>query len=146
MKSILLLLCLPALSFGQNAETILRERLNEFNQVFLVGNADEISSFIASDYTHTNGHSKAISREAWFNYLRGRQRDIESGKIRVDDYEMTEVEIQMLDQTAIVTGKVSFTVTSDGERSNKSFRVTHVWVIEDEGWKRRAFHDTPINR
>ena len=57
---------------------------------------------------------------------------------------MDEVDVQFYGDMAIVTGRVSASTRINDEVRNSAYRVSHVWVLEGEDWKRAGFHDGRI--
>ncbi len=127
-----------------NEKEVLLARINEFNMAFKACDIELLKSMISNNYQHTNGTSKSISKDAWFEYLNKRKLKIESGELIVSSYEMNEVEMQVYDNMAIVTGKISVSSIRSGEEQENVYRITNVWIKEDGIWKRAGFHDGEI--
>lgn len=150
--SLLVCLLLP-LIFGactkrQPSKEVLRQELattvGQFNEAFKNGEKALIESFIATEYLHSNGTSKAIDRTTWLNYITKRAQQIKSGEVTIQHYEMTEQDILINNNFGIVTGKVKVEgINKEGEFSNQ-YRVTNIWVKEAGRWKRTGFHDGKI--
>ena len=121
-------------------EASLIKAIETFNRAFKEGDVGKLSQMITDDYQHTNGNSKAIDKEAWLNYLKPRQADIQSGKIIVDSYEMLDTKITQYGNMAIVTAKI---ITSNNSKES-AYRVTNIWIVEGGEWKRAGFHDGKI--
>ena len=124
----------------QKDEASLVKAIEIFNQAFKEGDVNKLSQMITENYQHTNGNSKAIDKEAWLNYLKQRQADIQSGKIIVDSYEMQDTKITQYGNMAVVTAKI---ITSNNSKES-AYRVTNIWVVEGGEWKRAGFHDGKI--
>lgn len=122
-------------------EGLLMEAVNKFNKAFAEGDVAIISSMITEEYLHTNGISKSIGKESWLNYFRKRKQDIDAGKLKVNHYEMDEVEVAIYGESAIVTAKVLVSMEKEGVVTDNEYRVTHLWVKENGIWKRAGFHD-----
>ena len=84
----------------------LLEVIAQFNSAFQNGDVATLESMITEDYSHTNGNAKVIGKKAWLKYLKKRSKNIQAGKIKVLDYAMDELTVQMLENTAIVTAKI----------------------------------------
>ena len=124
---------------------LLTETVKTFNTAFNEGNIEVLIPMITKNYVHTNGSSKSIEKEDWLGYLAKRKKQIESGELVIKNYKMDEIEVEMYDDMAIVTGKISFLSISGGMEKQNAYRVTNVWVLEDGRWKRAGFHDTRID-
>ncbi len=126
------------------SQETLKESIHRFNKAFEEGDVTVLETMITSNYVHTNGHSKAIRKQDWLNYLTKRQEDIDAGKLNIISYEMDEVEIEMYGHTAIVTGKIKVSSRNKHQLQENEYRVTNIWVYESDQWKRAGFHDGKI--
>ncbi len=144
---ILLVLCTYGVAQGQQVvpSEALPQALDQFNEAFAEGDPEVLGMFITEDYVHTNGTSKAIGRAAWLGYLARRYDDLQAGRLEILSYEMDEVEIVDLGETAIVTGRVRVSSRTEAGVQNNTYRVTHLWVKDAGRWKRAGFHDGKIN-
>lgn len=115
-----------------------------FNIAFQQGDLHVLDSLTTDNYTHTNGSDRAFSKERWFNYLESRRKDLTSGQLKIDKYQLLEKEIQLYEKSAIVTGLIITSGFSNGTVFNSQIRVSNLWVKEKETWKRAAFHDTKL--
>lgn len=118
--------------------------IKKFNKAFAEGNLAVLDSLTTDNYLHTNGNAKVITKDKWFNYLKKRNKQLESGVLKVLEYNFTEQKIELHGTTAIVTGKVTV-VTQDSLGSKKNqYRITNIWAYEKSQWKRAGFHDGKI--
>lgn len=122
----------------------LEKAINTFNQAFSNGNVPKLITMISDEYRHTNGSAKAIDARSWLNYLHKRSADIRSKELIVNSYEMDQIDIVMYGTSAIVTGRVKTSSTYQENTRESEFRVTHLWIFENERWKRAGFHDGKI--
>ncbi len=129
---------------SQEEKETLIKRIEEFNAAFIDGNVDKLESMITDNYLHTNSSSKVIRKDDWLAYLVKRKNEIESGKLIVKDYKMDETEIEIYDNMAIVTGKISFSTSKLDEQKEHEIRITNIWIKDKDIWKRAGFHDTRI--
>ncbi|GAA4276176.1 nuclear transport factor 2 family protein [Aquimarina mytili] len=125
-------------------ENTLWKKIQEFNLAFKQGNVEILSAMITENYMHTNSTSKPIDKNTWISYLSKRKKEIESGNLVVHSYEMKEREMQLYDDMAIVSAKISTSSTSNGNRTQNEYRVTNIWIKEENTWKRAGFHDGKI--
>ena len=126
-------------------EKTLLKSVEEFNLAFKECDIEKLKTLITENYLHTNGTSKSIKRNAWLGYLEKRKLEINNGNLVVNTYDMKEVEIELYDDAAIVTGKIVTSSTKSGEYQENEFRITNIWVKEEGNWKRAGFHDGKIN-
>ncbi|MEM7486751.1 MAG: nuclear transport factor 2 family protein [Bacteroidota bacterium] len=129
---------------AQPKEEELLEAIEMFNTAFANSELSTLDAMVTENYVHTNGNAKAIDRPSWFKYLKSRNQEIESGTLKVEGYNMSELHVELHDTMAIATAKVSTSMIKNGEALKNEYRVTNVWVYEDTIWKRAAFHDTKI--
>ncbi len=130
-------------NFSEEKEKLI-ERFEEFNIAFRDGEIDKLEAMITNNYLHTNSNSKSIRKSNWLAYLAKRKEELTSGKLVVNNYEMNETEVEIYDDMAIVTAKISFSTIKSDEKKENEFRTTNVWVKEEGIWKRAGFHDTRI--
>ena len=126
-------------------ETILLKRVEEFNLAFKECDIEQLETLITENYLHTNGNSRSIKRNTWLGYLEKRKLEINNGNLVVNTYDMKEVEIEIYDEMAIVTGRIITSNTKSGENQENEYRITNIWVKEERNWKRAGFHDGKIN-
>lgn len=125
-------------------EEKLKERIEELNLAFKECDIQQLKSLITKNYLHTNGNSRVIRREKWIAYLEKRNLEINSGNLVVNTYDMKEVDIEIYDDMAIVTGKIATSFIKSGEHQEIEHRITNIWVKEEGKWKRAGFHDGRI--
>ncbi|WP_062058273.1 nuclear transport factor 2 family protein [Aquimarina longa] len=126
------------------SETTLLNTISVFNKAFKEGDVTKLESMITDNYIHTNGSSKSIGKTMWLAYLKKRKKTIRNGDLVVNAYEMKEMQSELYDNFAIITAKIMTTITKGGTVEENQYRVSHVWVKENNVWKRAAFHDTNI--
>lgn len=122
----------------------LSRTLEKFNTAFANGNLTVLDSLTTENYLHTNGNAQVITKDQWFNYLRKRNKRLESGALSILEYDFTEQKIEFYGTTSIITGKVKVISKDSLGTKESQYRVTHIWVYEDGLWKRAGFHDGKI--
>ncbi|WP_424962513.1 nuclear transport factor 2 family protein [Ekhidna sp.] len=145
----LLAICLILLATSCTTQNVPSEKglvaaINEFNQVYESGAADKLASMITDNYVHTNAAWKSFGKETWLGYMKKRSNQINNGTLVIESYEMDELWIEMHDDAAIVTARISSSGIEDGVRFDKKFRVSNLWIYDGSRWLRAAFHDTII--
>ncbi len=136
--------CISQFINSQELSQDLQQAVNEFNNAFKEGNVNKLSSMITQNYLHTNATSKPIDKETWISYLNKRRTEIETKKLIVHTYEMTEVAVRQYDDIAIISAKIVTSSSKDGKVNDNEYRVTNIWVKQDGLWKRAGFHDGKI--
>ncbi|MEQ9402097.1 MAG: nuclear transport factor 2 family protein [Cyclobacteriaceae bacterium] len=140
---VVLLTCLT--SCGNEGTNSLEEAIHQFNSAFQQADVEKLSSLITDNYLHTNGSWESFGREKWLGYLRERKMRIESGELRIDRYELTDIKIIKSLESAFVTGKIIMEGIENGKFFVKEIRVSNYWILLEGDWKRAGFHDTVIS-
>lgn len=122
----------------------LLKTIDKFNTAFNTGDVKTLESMVTDNYLHTNSNSESIRKEDWFNYLRKRKKDIDSGILSVSSYNMDQTRVEIYNSTAIVTARISVSSITSGEVKENQYRVTNIWVFQQGKWKRAGFHDGKI--
>lgn len=131
---------------NQEAEMqLLEQSMQTFNEAFQEGNLQVLDSLTTDSYTHTNSSDRAFGKERWFNYLENRTKDIDSGRLKIDKYQLLEKEVTLYGDAAVVTGLILNTGFNRGEPFSSQIRISNFWIKEEGTWKRAGFHDTRIN-
>jgi hypothetical protein len=118
--------------------------IDKFNTAFANSEISVLESMITDNYRHTNGTYEAIDKETWLQYLKKRQQEIETGILTINSYEMSQLNVEFHDNTAITTAKVITSITKNHELAKNEYRVTNIWVYKNGTWKRAGFHDGKI--
>lgn len=140
---LLLAACASAPS-GQWARASLPSAIEALNEAYRTADVAVLETLITSDYAHTNGASAPIGREEWLAWNRLRAERQASGAWRTDSYVADGVEVRRLGDVAVVTGVVRSSGVRDGAPSQVAVRFTALWVVENNQWRRAAFHDAPL--
>ena len=123
----------------------LEAALETFNAAFLSADAKGLDTLLVTDYLHTNGGTGAVlDKTGWLEYIRHRRAELQSGRLQVERHESAGVTIRWYPDAAVVNSQVISQGKRDGEPFLTRLRVTQVWVLTDHGWRRAAFHDSPI--
>ncbi len=118
--------------------------LKIFNEAFEKGNVEKLDQLITENYSHTNGSWKAFGKNKWLEYMRKRRARLENGELQLSIYRMDDLNIEMNQASAFVTGKIVMVGIENNDPFKREIRVSNLWVIEDGEWKRAGFHDTQI--
>ncbi len=119
--------------------------INKFNKAFALGDLEVLDALTTKNYLHTNSSSQVIVKSDWFNYLKKRNERLRSGEFVVLDYVLDQTKIEYHGSSAIVTGRVTVVTKDSIETTKNQYRITNLWVYEDNRWKRAGFHDGKID-
>lgn len=122
----------------------LLQTIKTFNTAFSKGDLATLDSLTTENYIHTNGNSKAIGKSEWFKYLEKRTAQIQSGNLKVISYTFDEQHVEIYQNNAIVTGKISVVTQDSMQLKENQYRITNIWANVSGVWKRAAFHDGKI--
>nr|WP_299073894.1 nuclear transport factor 2 family protein [uncultured Allomuricauda sp.] len=122
----------------------LLQTIETFNTAFSKGDLATLNSLTTENYIHTTGNSKAIGKSEWFKYLEKRTAQIQSGNLKVISYTLDEQHIEIYQDNAIVTGKISVVTQDSVLLKENQYRITNIWANVSGVWKRAAFHDGKI--
>lgn len=118
--------------------------IEKFNNAFKKGDVKTIKTMVTSDYMHTNGNAKPITKQEWLKFLFKRSKKMEKGHFKILDYRMTEEEIRLYGPVGALSAKIESTTLVKGDTVHSAYRITNVWVRIEGRWKRAAFHDSKI--
>jgi Domain of unknown function (DUF4440) len=94
---------------------------------------DSLSTLLHDDvfYIHSNGWQESKSEVI---------ENIKSGKLNYSDVKVHESHVRVMDKTAVVTGKGTFSVIMEGKPYEFNLFYTEVYVISDSGIKLISRH------
>ncbi len=114
---------------------IAEERLR---QAMLASDIEELRELLADDLIFTNH----------LGMLTSKQDDIQmhaSGDIKIGEIHLSDQKTLLLDETAIVTAKVTIIGSYQGQAANGIYRFTRVWHMSPESnWQVIAGHSCVI--
>ena len=130
--------------FGQSRLDLLKETFSSFNQAFVAADIGQLTLLVTDNYTHTNQNHPPIDKTTWFDYIRKRRRKIADKILKIDTYDLSEVNYQLNENTAVITGVVQSTGTDADMPFTVKVRFTQTWVLINNEWKRAAFQDARL--
>ena len=86
-------------------------------------------------YTHSSGRTD--TKASWLESLR-------SGKTRYKSAAFTDRKVQVLGDTALVTGKAQIEAEVNGQPRSLKLAFLNVWTKTPKGWKFIAWQSTPL--
>ncbi len=120
-----------------------REQINNFSDAFAKADADLLNSLLTEDYMHISSKGGVLGKTEWINWIKVRREDVNSGKYVYTKYLTEDVRIKIYGQnTAAVTVVNIVEGRNNGEPFKKKIRCSHLWIKQNEIWKRALFHDT----
>lgn len=104
----------------------------------LAGDAAALRELISEQVIYV--HSSA-ARDTRDSYL----KKISSGALRYLQLVLSDMQVQMVEGAALVTGRMQATVARDGKEIPVRSAFLTVWVPEHGVWRLRAHQGTPVN-
>jgi len=126
-------------------EASLLEAIDVFNKAFAEADTTTLSKMLTENYLHTNSASGPWKKPGWLSYVAGQKKKLDNGVLTIEEYSMSNIEYQLYGNAAVLSAVVKNVGREDTLSFSKSFKVTHLWVYENDTWKRAAFHDGKIN-
>ena len=118
----------------------LEAALHRLGKAWSAGDAAELATMTAVDYTHVDPAGAFFGRESWLAYVRGR-----AGRRTTIVYR--DLAFRRHGDVAVVTGVSVFGgggVRSSDDPRELTIRFTQVWIRKGGRWLREAFQGTPI--
>ncbi|HCY15051.1 MAG TPA: DUF4440 domain-containing protein [Curvibacter sp.] len=118
------------------------ERVLQWEQrrrdAMLAGDAAALRELISGQVIYV--HSSA-TRDTRDSYL----KKISTGALRYLHLVLSDMQVQMVEGAALVTGRMQATVSRDGKEIPVRSAFLTVWVPEHGVWRLRAHQGTPVN-
>lgn len=138
-------LALSGCAKSRDADVLsLETAVREFADAYRTGDVETVDALLANDYVHTNSGGAPGDRDSYLAWNRTRAENLQSRTWSVEAYELSELQMKPYDGFAIVTGRITASGVRDGAPWMSDIRFTNVWIVEDETWKRTAFHDAAV--
>lgn len=135
----------PCVEPDSSSRTALHAALDAFSAAFRNADPEALDTLLTVSYLHTNGGSgQVLSKDEWLEFVRRRRMDLRSGRLQVDTYETSGVTIRWCSGAAIVSSQVASEGRNNGQSFHSRLRVTQLWLRLGTGWRRAAFHDSPL--
>ena len=125
-------------------EESLNRAIDQFNEAFKTVDLATLNQMTTEQYSHTNGSSAPVNKSNWFNYLKKRKKQIDSGELQILQYDFKEIQYRIYENSAFVTGVIEIAGSMDTIEFKRRIRVSHFWINENDQWKRAGFHDSRI--
>ena len=122
----------------------LSQALDAFNQAYARANVAALDKMLTAGYLHTNGATSSLDKEGWLRYVAGRRSAIDAGDLVIDRYSLLGPKIRLYGNAAVVSGKARISGLNQDGPFEHEYRVTELWIFDDSGWKRAAFHDGQV--
>ena len=127
-----------------DAQEQVRSSVDRFGDAFLKADVDALDALLTDDYVHTNLSGTVLDKTRWLNYVKSREGEINSGKLKVDSYVNDGIVVRVYGDAAVVTGCNVTKGAREGQAFTTRLRFTQVRVKQSRRWRRAAFHDSAL--
>jgi hypothetical protein len=135
----------PALAEVSSREAAVRTAVASFGSAFVEADVPTLEALLTDTYVHVNGSSgNILNRNEWLTWVKTRQAELEAGTLVVSDYRIEDLEVELFGEAAVVTGVAISSGIRNGDSFDTRLRFSNVWIFGGGGWRRAAFHDSPI--
>lgn len=107
------------------------------NEAILKGDTATLDKLTSDDYTNTTAQGKVEKKAEIMDGFK-------SGKIKFDSRELSDLDVRVYGNTAVVTGEVNQKATNNGVDTSGQSRFTRVYVKQNGRWVSVANQATPI--
>ena len=113
-------------------------RLEDQRRVAMAaGDANALEALSHDDLIYVHGSAAIDTKQSWIEAIR-------SGRTRYKEMKYDAVEVRMLGDAALLTGKATFEVEVGGKPRTLRMRFLNVWSKADARWKFAAWQATPL--
>lgn len=107
------------------------------NEAILKGDTATLDKLTSDDYTNTTAQGKVEKKAEIMDGFK-------SGKIKFESRELSDLDVRVYGNTAVVTGEVNQKATNNGVDTSGQSRFTRVYVKQNGRWVSVANQATPI--
>lgn len=112
------------------------DRENARWEAMLANDYDALDELVHDQLVYTHSNATVDGKASWI-------ASMTSGTVDYRSVDRSDVELNVLGDTAVITGAATFVVHAMNQDLTISSRFSSVWV-NDGGWKFFAWHNTPF--
>jgi hypothetical protein len=141
----LIFLLIFILSFGcaespEAKKETLKVAVRKLNEALMKGDISFAEKMMTDSYRHLVGAEKTLDKDTLIYFLKTNKEQVKSGQIEIMRYAMDDIEMDMSENSAIVTGRVQVRIKIQELVKNYNYRIRHLWLFEKGSWKRTGFY------
>jgi len=107
-------------------------------QALLAGDLPALRGLLADDLVYVHSTGVCDRRDSYLAKLSG-------GSLKYLELNFSELQVQLLQQAAVVSGRMAAVVSKDGQRKNVASLFMTVWGCGADGaWRLHAHQGTPL--
>lgn len=121
-------------------EETLKVAVRKLNEAVMKGDITFAEKMITDSYRHMVGAVKSLDKDTLIYFLKTNKDQVTSGIIKIMRYTMDDIEMDISENSAIVTGRVQVRLKNKEAINNYDYRVRHLWLFEKGSWKKTGFY------
>lgn len=103
----------------------------------IAGDLDALDVLLADELSYTHSNGMVDTKASYIEAIAGKVFDYQSES-------RSDVKVEVVGDTAMVTGRVAMTVLAGGRTVELDSRYTVVWIRRDGSWQLLCWQSTPI--
>ncbi len=107
-------------------------------QALLAGDLSALQGLLADELVYVHSTGACDRKDSYLAKLSG-------GSLKYLELNFSELQVQLLQQAAVVSGRMAAVVSKDGQRKNVASLFMTVWGCSADGaWRLHAHQGTPV--
>jgi ketosteroid isomerase-like protein len=100
---------------------------------------DTLRRLFADEMSYTHSNALVDTKDSYLEAIANKVFDYRAEQ-------RSDTTIRIVDDTALVTGRIAITVVAGGAERNLDARYSVVWVRRDDSWQFLCWQSTPVPR
>ena len=122
-----------------NAEQEVIAVIEQYRQALMKKDLAALDRIWADDLTFINMRGELLGKQQ-------RMENVRSGATGVNSTKVSDQQVRVYGQTAVVTTRETIEAQYSGQQANASYRFTSVWVRRNGSWQVVAVHMTRVDQ
>ena len=121
----------------EDAEARLRAQADAWDQAIVAKDRAGVEANMAPEFRQVSAGGAVVGRQAFID-------DILSPDLTIDPYRVEELDVRVLGDTALLTGRIRMTGRSEGQPFKSHFRYVDVYLRRHGRWQVVSVQVTPM--
>jgi ketosteroid isomerase-like protein len=130
-------LALAALPTSKPSSEVILALEQTLKAALLARDGAAFGSLLADDLVHVSFEGQIAGKSEYMSFFK-------QGDWRYTTYSPSDLTVKLLQDTAVVTGRVDRSIVVHGKQTTGAFAFTHVWVRSGDKWLLSSSHVTTI--
>jgi ketosteroid isomerase-like protein len=126
---------LVAIAQTSNAVNQLKKMEQDRANAVVKGDTDLLERTTANDYSFINQNGRKLSKSDAISAIK-------SGDTKLDTFDLSDLDVRVYGNTAVVTGRAAVKGKANGQDANGAVLFTRVYVKQKGEWKTVAYQQT----